>query len=226
MEKQKKWRQFNESGRLIYKQEGSAHHSKLQQLEKKKRVQANCTVRSLQYVITQYSTHVHMIDSSWERGESHLVFLHQDLFKQDFFLHTETKKLDNTVTFWRTITPKPRPKPRPPSSSGSQLHSQKNTGRCSPNIQNSLNSTFVVCCLVFWFIYCFWLFVFPLRVYKDWTLWHDTTWEHVEFTPLFLFHLFWTKKKNGPLIGQFWWCHALEEGLCLFCWSCSEATSR
>lgn len=38
---------------------GSAHHTKLQQLEETETVQANCTVRSLQYVITQYSTHVH-----------------------------------------------------------------------------------------------------------------------------------------------------------------------
>lgn len=70
--------------------EGSAHHTKLR---KEQTVQADCTVRSLQYVVTQYSTHVHMIEPG---EESHPTVFLRRRFVSVFT--PETKKLDNTAT--------------------------------------------------------------------------------------------------------------------------------
>lgn len=122
----------------------------------KKRVQANCTVRSLQYVITQYSTHVHMIGSSWERGESHLVFLHQDLFKQDFFFFlffTPRPKSLTTLSLSDTRLHRNLDRLLPPAASS--IHRRILGDAVQTSRTHSTNLNFPCCCCLFTALDCF-----------------------------------------------------------------------
>lgn len=169
-----------------------------------------------------------MIGSSWERGESHLVFLHQDLFKQDFFFffssHRDQKAWQHchflTHDYTETSTAFFLRQPAPFTEEYWEMQSKH------PELTQLIWTFLVVV------VYLLLLTVSLSSARQTTKTEYCDMIQHENMLNSHLcFRFIYSRLKRkmihrpGPLIGQFWWCHVLEAGLCLFHLSCSVAMS-